>query len=250
MLIIVNSLPKCGSTWLHNYIERCLVAAGHRCAQDALAGGTVAVNDRANPGDIGGENLAALLRAAATQSFAIKAHRPPNPGLLEALRRDRARTVFVIRHPAAAARSALDYGEFCRAQGWDEPYKDLRTLEQAADFIAPMVAWAEAWLACGIACVVRYEELFAGDDAIRAVAHRLMPDTAPVSLSVLESMRPQALSAQERAWLRVNRAAPAAPPAPGAALFADLARRLGYEAAAETPSVTQPPPPGVPRGFA
>src|SRR5262249_42360480 len=110
MLIIVNSLPKCGSTWLHNYLERCLAAAGPWRWPVALADAAVSVNDRANPGDIDGENLAALLRAAASRSFAIKAHRPPNPDLLEALRQDRARTVFVIRHPEAMARSALDYG--------------------------------------------------------------------------------------------------------------------------------------------
>src|ERR1700693_3163794 len=112
MLIIVNSMSKCGSTWFHNYVMRCLCAVGEPSPHQALAGRSITLNRRANPGALDGPKLAALVEAAQSQSFAVKAHVPPNPELLEAVERDQARMMFIIRRPADIVRSALAYGEF------------------------------------------------------------------------------------------------------------------------------------------
>ena len=173
MLVVINSMPKCGSTWFHNYVSTCLTALGHPTAHDALRGWPVSINHRANPGALSGNNCV-LREAARQQTFAIKAHHPPGPELLSAVREGWVKTAFLIRHPASIARSALAYGEFCRAHEWDEPYRDLLTPAQAAEFVAPTVEWGIGWLAAPVE-VHRYEMLFAGDAATARRCIRSFP---------------------------------------------------------------------------
>jgi hypothetical protein len=227
MLVIVNSMPKCGSTWFHNYVGACLAALGHPSAQNALASWPIRLNHRDNPGALSGENLRILGEASRAETFAIKAHQPPGPELLSAIRDGWVRTVFLIRHPTAIVRSALAYGEFCRAHEWDEPYRELVTAAQAAEFVAPTVEWGVGWLAAG-SPVLRYEVLFAGDAEVRAAAHSLVPEAASVSGRILDDMRPEALSPENRDWLRVNLThRPELPPGVEARCDA-WARHLGY----------------------
>ncbi|MFI5022498.1 MAG: hypothetical protein ACHQRJ_12695 [Alphaproteobacteria bacterium] len=205
MLLIVNSMPKCGSTWFHDYVVRCLSAVGHPTARQATAGRPITLNDRDNPGSLEGEVLQILLDAARSQTFAVKAHVPSNRELVAALRGSTARAVFLIRHPADVVRSSLAYGEDCRRAGREEPYANFYRAEDAAAFVEPFVTWAERWLALGGAGrVIRYEHLFAADENILAAIHELAPDTDSVAAEILEDMGPQNLSQPERDRLRVN----------------------------------------------
>jgi hypothetical protein len=232
MLIIVNSMPKSGSTWFHNFIVRGLCRLGYPTPHEALANWPLTLNPRANPGALDGTNLRTLLAAAEAQTLAVKAHVPPNRELLAALAQGQARTIFLIRHPADIARSALAYGEFCRAAAWDEPYRDIYEPRHAADFIAPTIDWAIRWLADGAqGTVAHYEELFASDDATRATAHRLEPRLATVSAAVLDAMRPSGLPVDDRRWLRVNLVRRPELDATTLARCQGWARELGYPSA-------------------
>ena len=242
MLVIVNSLPKSGSTWFHNYVTRCLIAAGHSTVHEAVAGRPITVNHRGNPGALDGQNLCVLLDIGRDVTFAIKAHTPPNSDYLAALRDGAAKSLFLLRHPADIARSALAYGEFCRAAGWDEPYADIFTAQQAAEFIAPSIEWAEAWLARGPGFTLRYEALFADDCTVRGAAHALSPEAAPFSAAILEEMRPQNLNREERDWLRVNLTRHPELTPQVEARCADWAHRIGYSQPSWPSAVTPSAP--------
>jgi len=204
MLLIVNSMPKSGSTWFHNFAVRCLSLLGHPTPHVA-AGRHVTLNDYANPGALDSTNLERLLEAARGQTFAIKAHVPPNEALLAALRAGEARMAYLIRHPADIVTSSLAFAENRRSRGDDTPYNALRLPREAADFVAPWVDEAEAWLAMGLpAAIRRYEALYASDASICAALHDLWPETATVSARALDEMRPAQLSEAERDYLRVN----------------------------------------------
>ena len=204
MLLIANSIPKSGSTWFHNFAVRCLSLLGHPTPHVAV-GRHVTLNDYANPGALSGINLERLLDAARSQTFAIKAHVPPNEELLAALRTGAARMVFLIRHPADIVASSLAFAENRRSRNDDTPYNALHLPREAADFVAPWVDQAEAWLAAGPpAAIRRYEELYESDASICAAIHDLWPETANVSARALDEMRPARLSEAERDYLRVN----------------------------------------------
>jgi len=227
--LIVNSMPKCGSTWFHDYVVRCLSAVGHPTARQATAGRAITLNDRDNPGSLEGEVLQILLDAARSQTFAVKAHVPPNRELAAALAGGDARSVYLIRHPADVVRSSLAYGEDCRRAGRDEPYANFYRSEDAAAFVEPFIDWAERWLALGGAArVLRYERLFAADENTLAAIHELAPDTDPVAAGILEDMRPQKLSQPERDRLRVNLVRRPDLGDGVAAVCGAWARRLGY----------------------
>lgn len=229
MLLIVNSMPKCGSTWFHNYVARCLSLLSHPTAHQA-AGHLVTLNDYANPGALYRLNLERLLAAARSQTFAIKAHVPPNAELLTALHAGEARLVFLIRHPANIVISALAYGENRRLrEDVTSPYYVFHQPKQAADFVAPWVDHAEAWLTAGSPAIIRrYEDLYASDSSIRAAIHVLWPETRSVSRAALAEMRPERLSPERRDHLRVNlRNYPGLTPEI-ASESAKWARRLGY----------------------
>ncbi len=229
MLLIVNSMPKCGSTWFHDFVARCLSAIGHPTARQATAARPITLNERDNPGSLEGRVLGILLDAARSNTFAVKAHVPPNRELVAALGGGGARSAFLIRHPADVVRSSLAYGEFCRRAGRDEPYADFYRTEDAAAFVEPFVDWAERWLALGSAArVIRYEYLFATDENTLAAIHELAPDTDPVAAEILEDMRPRNLSQPERDWLRVNLVRRPDIGDGGAAVCDAWARRLGY----------------------
>jgi hypothetical protein len=182
MLIIVNFDAEMRQ---HLVSQLCCALSGRDWGAHPASGRRRATDNpqpSGNPGALDGATLAALIEAAQSQSFAVKAHVPPNSEILEAVERDQARMIFIIRHPVDIVRSTLAYGEFCRAAGWDEPYRELYEPEDAARFVAPFVEWAVAWRDSDRGRVVaRYEDLFADDLAIRQAAHRLEPRTELVS---------------------------------------------------------------------
>jgi hypothetical protein len=225
MLVVVNSMPKCGSTWLYHYVTQCLTALGHPPAPEVLSEWPIALNHHNNPGALDGDNLRVLLDAALETTFAVKSHTPPNPELLSALEMGAVRMVFLVRHPAEIVRSALAFGAASRAKGWDEPYAAFATPGEAAGFVAPFIAMASAWMAAAPRTVRHYDELFAGDERIRDAVHRLVPGSRAVSAPILDRMKPERLSAKDRDWLRVNLVS--RPP-----LDADTAAQCGRWAAA------------------
>jgi hypothetical protein len=208
VLLIVNSLHKCGSTWFHNFLVNCLAALGHPTPHAAIQDYPVRLNAWGNPGAIDGPNLETLLAAARGQTFAIKAHRPPNKALLTALETGAARTIFLIRHPTSIVRSALAFGDHCRTHPElepDSPYAAIFDAEQAADFVAPSIDWAKEWLGSGARGIVtRYEEIFSSEASLLQVANQLHPDVARVSKAVSRRMMPDRLSADDRKRYRVN----------------------------------------------
>lgn len=202
MLLIVNSTPKSGSTWFYGFVRKCLQRSGH--AHPSLT----FLNRKGNPGSIGGGNLEALLQAASESTFAIKAHRPPNPELLSALASKRARSVFLIRHPVSMVRSALAYAEHCRARPDLEPnspYTGIFTSKQAARFIEPFVPWANLWQDRRGNTVLRYEELFSDRSKTCGAAGTLMQGVhTSIIESAFEDLRADRLTEQQRHELRVN----------------------------------------------
>jgi len=206
MLVIVNSLHKSGSTWFYSFVNNCLVALGHPSAHEACRD-LVGLNQWANPGALEGENLQGLRRAAETQTFAIKAHSPPNPELLGELRTGRISMIFVIRHPAAIVRSALAFGEQCRAYPAlepDSPYAAIYKPEDTMEHVAPSIDWAVEWLKVRADCVARYEDVFATDESPIHFANCLHSDIHKVSRPIFDRMKPQSISDIERRRLRVN----------------------------------------------
>src|ERR1700753_1155123 len=141
MLLIVNSMPKSGNTWFHNYVVRCLSALGHPTPH-AAAGHRVTLNAYANPGALGGINLERLLEAAQSHTFAVKAHVPPNDELLAVLRAGDARMAYLMRHPADIVKLTLAFAENRRERNDETPYNALYSPDQAAAFIAPSVTEA------------------------------------------------------------------------------------------------------------
>ncbi len=168
----------------------------------------MALNSHANPGAIDGRNLEALLAAARERTFAVKAHRPPNEALSSALEAGSAGAIFLIRHPAAIVRSALAFGAHCRSEPGLEPgnpYAEIFDAEQAADFVAPTISWAQEWLAStNREVVARYEELFKSERSLLQAANQLHPDIPRVSKAVVQHMMPERLSDRERKRYRVN----------------------------------------------
>jgi hypothetical protein len=207
MLLIVNSMPKCGSTWFHNFIGRGLTALDHPTPHRAVQGFAVALNARANPGSVDGANLQALIAAARDQTFVIKAHQPPNPALAAALQAGTARSIFLIRHPAAIVQSTLAFADHCRAYPElepDNPYAAILDDEQAAEFVAPSIGWGRAWLASNACSVARYEDTFGSEARLFQAADRLHPGFTAVGDAVWQRMKPDQLSDDDRRYYRVN----------------------------------------------
>ena len=241
MLVIINSLPKSGSTWFHGFVQRCLEARGHPAPHRAVQGFPPApLNSHANPGVLDGANLDGLLAAAQNQTFAIKAHQPPNQALLKALDDGAASVIFLIRHPAAIVRSALAFGELCRAHPEPEPgnpYEALFDPDEAADFVAPSLRWAREWLASGRGDIVaRYEEMFSSRDLLLRAANRLHPDIGRVSDAVARQMEPRKLTDGERKLYRVNMSRRPALSDAVLARCEEWAHELGYVGTLDAPT--------------
>jgi hypothetical protein len=232
MLIIINSMHKCGSTWFHNYVVRCLISLGYPDAHTAVRGFPVQLGRRTNPGALSGTTLSALLDAARDRTFVIKAHVPPNPELLEAIGNGKAAAIFIIRHPADIVRSALAFGEYCRSHSDNEPispYAAFFEPIQAATYVAPCIDWAEQWLTSRQRHIVtRYENLFSSDTSLLAAVHALFPDSAAASKTTLQQLKPERLTAKERDWLRINLTRYPALTPEVAAICNEWARRIGY----------------------
>jgi Sulfotransferase domain len=202
-------MPKCGSTWFYEFMQRRLSSLGYPTAHEALRDTTVTLNWKGNPGGLTRDTLSALLSAAERQTFVIKAHASPSRELLDALRAGKCRMLYIIRHPAAVVRSSITFGEFCRQHPELEPGSPcarIYTPEDSAEFVKSFVSFSLQWLETDQSDLIRrYEDIFhRGDDPIKNLAYHLFPLSVSVTQGILDEMRPERLSESDRKRLRIN----------------------------------------------
>lgn len=174
MILVVNSLPKCASTWTFHVVDACLRDLGHSSVFDVAPW----TNRWGNPGPLEGDNLRRLL--SIDRTYGIKAHVPNTPELSAVHEDGRMRTVFLVRHPLDVVSATLDYGARKRQIGErDNPYYDIHTVEQALGFCSGFWSFRDTWL--DHALMVRYEDLVADYEAAlgRIFRHFSLPDPWP-----------------------------------------------------------------------
>lgn len=171
MIYVVNSLPKCASTWTFHVVDACLRDLGYSSVFDLAPW----ANRWGNPGKLESENLARLL--SLNQTFCIKAHSENNPELKDAHRLGKMKSLFLIRNPIDIVLAALDYGERKRQIGEiDNPYHTMHHPEQALEFCRAFWPLRDEWL--GHAMEIKYEDLSAHprETLIRAFDYFDLPD--------------------------------------------------------------------------
>ena len=201
MIVVSASLPKCGSGWLFNLTNDLLVRAGHTDAR-ALRGayGLEDVlqrhNCRINPRP---RNLLRLLRPHwRGETFAVKTHSGPTPGLRVLLGLGVAKATCIQRDPRDAALSALDHARRARVAGQQRLMARIVDLEDAVAYVERSLPAWEAWARDPRTLLVRYEDLVAdtakqlarlADFLLLAVSSQDLADVA-AAYAVAEGARP------------------------------------------------------------
>ncbi len=203
MIVLSVGMPRAGSGWHYNLVHDVVVAAGGRDARQVrrrylLAPVLTEVN--CNIGALTIRRLLpVLVPSVLGNTFAIKAHAAPKPFAEKLIMKGMLRPVYIYRDPRAALLSAYEYGQRGLADGRENAFSHLTTIETAIDFMLDYVRIWQQWLAVEGALCVRYEDLLEDYPAetTRLLQHLDIPAT-PAVIAALDKYRPGQTSKQDR----------------------------------------------------
>jgi len=197
MIILSVGMPRAGSGWYYNLTNDLMLTCG---AQDAhqirkryhLQGILTEVNN-----NIGALTIRRLLAVLAPSlmgnTFVVKAHATPTPFALFLIRNGLILPTHIYRDPRDAILSAIENGQRAIERGRPNAFSTLATFDTALKFMQNYVHTTEAWIHCGKALQVRYEDLLLSfDDEVKRLVNflPLHPEKLEIR-TVIEKFRPE-----------------------------------------------------------
>lgn len=199
MLILSVGMPRAGSGWHYNLIHDLVISAGGQESREVRRRyrlGAFLSEVNCNIGTLAAYRLLpVLIPSLLGNSFAIKLHGGPRPLARWLTRVGLMRATYIYRDPRAALLSAYEYGQRGGSGFWQ-----LKSIEQAIEFMLPYLEIWEQWKAEPKTLQVRYEDLLSGYQAEieRLLTHLAIPATNAGVQAVVDKYRPgQSTSADQ-----------------------------------------------------
>ena len=197
MILLSVGMPRAGSGWYYNLTNELMLANG---AQDAhkirqryhLQGILTEVN--CNIGALTTRRvLAVMLPALMGNTFVIKAHSAPTPFALRVIRSGLMQPTYIHRDPRDAMLSAIENGRRAIGRGRPNAFSPFVEFEDALRFMEGYLRIWEAWMDCGQALLVRYEDLLTNYDpeTERLVQYLALDPQRPEVREVINRYRPE-----------------------------------------------------------
>ena len=162
-LIISAGMPRAGSGWYYNLVHDLVVASGGQNAREIrekyyLQNFLTEVN--CNISTLKFLRLApVLLPTLFGNRYVVKTHAGPTKFSSWLNRSGRISTIYIYRDPRAALLSAYEYGQKAIKQDLINAFSQIKSLDEAGDFMQLYVKIWEAWSQADDVMMVRYENL-------------------------------------------------------------------------------------------
>jgi len=195
-LIVSVGMPRSGSGWHFNLVHDLIVAAGGKDARwirQKYHLHSILTEINCNIGAFTAKRLFPIMVPVVLgNKFVIKAHAGPSPLALRLIRHGMIIPTYIYRDPRDALLSAFEYGQRKREKNRSGAFADLKTIEQAIEFMGEYIRISESWLSCENVLNTRYEdflfdyhketrrlvdffEIDPGEDRIRAIIEQYQP---------------------------------------------------------------------------
>ncbi|UCD41211.1 MAG: sulfotransferase domain-containing protein [Chloroflexota bacterium] len=164
-LTISAGMPRAGSGWYYNLVHDLIVASGGQNAREIrkkyyLQRLLTEVN--CNISTLKILRLSpVLIPALIGNKYAVKTHAGPTRFSDWLNQNGRIGTVYIYRDPRAAMLSAYEYGQKAIKQNRKNAFFQIKTLDDAAEFMKFYVKVWAAWSQAEETMLVRYEDLLA-----------------------------------------------------------------------------------------
>lgn len=197
MIVLAVGMPRAGSGWHYNLTHDLMLTAGATDAREIRRRfrlGRILTEVNCNIGILSFPRLgAALIPSMLGNTFAIKLHAGPTPFARTLIRRGQIRPTYIYRDPRDALLSAYEYGQRSRADGRDNSFSHLDTIEKAIEFIAEYVRHWEQWTAIPECYTVSYENLKTdyNAEATRLAQFLGLDATSPPVRAVIDKYQPE-----------------------------------------------------------
>ena len=195
-LLLSVGMPRAGSGWYYNLTHDLVVAAGFQDARELRKRyhlERVLTEVNCNIGALTPHRLfLVLIPASLGNIFVIKTHAGLTRLARFFIQHEVIKPLYIYRDPRDALLSAYEYGERSRQNSKTSAFSQLRTIEDAVDFMHDYLEISRAWLACRKVLHTRYEDLLLDYDIeVNRIVQYLNLDRENVLLrEVIENYRP------------------------------------------------------------
>jgi hypothetical protein len=190
-------MPRAGSGWYYNLVHDLVVASGGQNARVIrkkyhLQNFLTEVNCNISTLRIY-RLIPVLIPAMLGNRFAIKTHAGPTRISSWLNQNGSISNIYLYRDPRAALLSAYEYGQKAIKQNRQNAFSQIRTLEEAGEFMQSYVRIWETWRKANNVLMVRYEDLIAdySVEFSRLVDHLNLEIEQDQSKQVFERYRPE-----------------------------------------------------------
>jgi hypothetical protein len=158
-------MPRAGSGWYYNLVNDLIVMSGGQNAREVreryyLQGFLTEINCNISTLRIF-RLLPVFVPALLGYRFAIKTHAGPTRFSDWLNRNKRLSLIYIYRDPRAALLSAYEYGQKANKQNRQNAFSQIKTLDEAGDFMQFYVGIWQTWSKNESVLLVRYEDLIA-----------------------------------------------------------------------------------------
>jgi len=196
-LTISAGMPRAGSGWYYNLVHDLVFASGGKNAREIreqyyLRNFLTEVNCNVSTLKIQ-RLLPVFIPTVFGNSFAVKTHAGPTGFSSWLQSRGRLRVIYIYRDPRAALLSAYEYGQKGLKQKRDNAFQQIKTLDDAGEFMQFYVTIWQAWSEDERVLLVRYEDLISDYTAEfnRLVDHLRLDIEQQIAYQVLERYSPE-----------------------------------------------------------
>jgi len=203
-IILAIGMPRAGSGWYYNLVHDLVIAAGGqdaRLVRRRYRLGRILTEVNCNIGTLNPQRVFPVtIPALAGNTFAIKTHAGPKPLAVSLIDRGLIRPTYIYRDPRDALLSAYEYGKRKREAGQHGSFTDLKSIEDAIEFIQDYVKISIDWLGLQATLNVRYEELLSKYETQveRLLSFLGLKAHDPVLSPVIDKYRPEKVTTGQK----------------------------------------------------
>ena len=203
-LILSAGMPRAGSGWFYNLTHDLMVVSGFQDARQIRKRyhlESILTEVNCNIGALSAQRLSLVLMPVLLgNKYVIKTHAGPSSVAAFLIRREVMKTVYIYRDPRDALLSAFEYGQRARQNGRAGVFSQLKTIEEAIQFMEKYVKISKEWLSWNKILHTRYEDLLLDyeKETNRIIQYlELDRDSAPIK-SVIQNYCPESMDPQRR----------------------------------------------------
>jgi hypothetical protein len=169
MLILSVGMVRSGSGWRFNFIHDLVVASGGndtRVLRRKYFLQYFITEDNCIINTLKAKRLLPVIAPSILgNDYVISTHAKPQPFALALIRRGAIRPIYGYRDPRASIISLLEYSQRAYERYSAKDFLNLRSIEDAIDYMNFYLQIWDSWVACEDALHVRYEDMLSNYDA-------------------------------------------------------------------------------------